>query len=113
MSFLGVDHLRLVGAPEREVELVAVACGSGGSLFDAAVARGAELIVTGEASFHSLLELESAGVAAMLTGHYASERFALEWLAQWLAEQFPACQVEASRQERDPLQLILREGGPT
>src|SRR5690606_39182450 len=50
MGFLGVDHLRLVGEPERKVELVAVACGSGGSLFDAAVARGAEVIVTGEAS---------------------------------------------------------------
>ncbi len=108
MSFLEVDHLRMLGAAEREIEVVAIACGSGGSLFDAAVARSAEVIVTGEASFHSLLALESAEVAAMLTGHYASERFALEWLARWLANQFPTCQVEASRQERDPLRLVVR-----
>jgi dinuclear metal center YbgI/SA1388 family protein len=112
MSFLGVDHIRLMGEAEREVELVAIACGSGGSLFDAAAARGAQVVVTGEASFHSLLSLETAGAAALLTGHYASERFALEWLAGWLADQFPACQVEASRQESDPLRLIVREGGP-
>ena len=109
MEFLQIDHVRVVGEDQQPVELVAIACGSGSSLFDQAVARGAGVIVTGEASFHSLLSLQAAGVAAILTGHYASERFALEWLAQWIASQLPSCEVAASHKECDPLRLVLRD----
>jgi hypothetical protein len=39
----------------------------------------------------------------VLTGHFASERFAVERLADWLASQLTDVQVWASRDERDPL----------
>jgi putative NIF3 family GTP cyclohydrolase 1 type 2 len=42
-------------------------------------------------------------MALLLPGHYASERFAVETLAELLQHHFPAAQVWASRRERDPL----------
>jgi hypothetical protein len=42
----------------------------------------------------------------VLPGHFASERFALDALAEVLGRQFPEVQVWASRQERDPLKWI-------
>ena len=85
---------------------VAVACGSGGELLDAARRAGCDALLTGEARFHACLEAEAAGLALLLAGHYASERFALDWLAGDLQTQFPQAVVWASRRERDPVRWV-------
>ena len=64
---------------------------------------GCELLVTGETNFHTCLEAAALGMALILPGHYASERFAVETLAEHLQRQFPATAVWASRTEQDPL----------
>jgi len=38
-----------------------------------------------------------------MPGHFATERFAVECLADVIAEQFPKIKVWASRKERDPI----------
>ncbi len=98
---------RIVGASERMVARVAIACGSGGSFLDAANRRGCDAMVTGEATFHNCLEAEALGVSLGLLGHYASERFAMEILADRLSEALPDLQIWASRLERDPIQLLV------
>ena len=65
------------------------------------------LFVTGEARFHTLLEAEATGVGLILAGHFASERFAVERLAEVLAAKFPGLTVWPSRRERDPLRYRL------
>ena len=102
-AFLRIETVQFVGSPHRLVRTVAVACGAGGSFVAQAAEAGADALVTGEARFHSCLEAESRGVALVLPGHYASERFALDDLASRLAKQFPAAHVWASAAERDPL----------
>ena len=42
----------------------------------------------------------------LLPGHYASERFAVESLAESLGRHFPELVVWASQKEADPLQWI-------
>ena len=105
-SFLGLDGVRAVGSPDRPVARVAVACGSAGQFVTAARDADCEALVTGETSFHTCLEAEALGVALLLAGHYASERFAQEYLAAALAEAFPDVTVWASRRECDPLRWL-------
>ncbi|MDG2222103.1 MAG: Nif3-like dinuclear metal center hexameric protein [Rubripirellula sp.] len=97
---------RLVGQTDAVVTRVALACGSGGSFLSAARRRGCEAMITGEATFHTCLEAESAGVGLVLLGHYYSERFAMERLADRLAGEFSDLAVWASRQERDPVVAV-------
>ncbi len=85
---------------------VAIACGSGGSLLDLAVRAGCDVFLTGEMGFHECLRCRSLGVGVILTGHYASERFALETLADRLRAGLPGVEATASRTERDPLQSV-------
>jgi putative NIF3 family GTP cyclohydrolase 1 type 2 len=80
-----------------------VACGSGGDFLDAAIAAGCEVLVTGEARFHTSLAAEASNIALVLAGHYATERFGVEHLAKVLAEGFVGLDVWGSRAERDPL----------
>lgn len=102
-DLLSIDHTRTVGGDDLVLESLAVACGSGGSFLESAIAWGADVLVTGEATFHTLLDAQAAGLSVVLTGHYASERFAVERLAESLADQLPECQIWASRTEHDPL----------
>lgn len=104
--FLKLAGLHLVGDPGRTIHRVAVGCGSAGELLATAIERGCDCFVTGETRFHTCLEAEGAGMAMLLVGHFASERFAVEHLAKVLAEKFPPANIWASRAERDPLAWI-------
>ena len=103
---LGLPHLRVVGADDQPVCRLAIACGSGGSLLDAALAAGCDALLTGEATYHECLKAESLGVALVLTGHYASERFAMERLAERLSAAMEGVEIRASEAESDPLRLL-------
>jgi dinuclear metal center YbgI/SA1388 family protein len=102
-QFLAIDRLQLVGDPQQPIRTVAVACGAAGELLEAARQNGCDAMVVGEARFHTCLEAEALGIALLLPGHFASERFALDCLAEVLARQFPDLEVWASRSERDPI----------
>jgi dinuclear metal center YbgI/SA1388 family protein len=103
---LELEHLRIVGDPDRRVGTVAVACGSAGEFLETARQVGCDLLITGETSFHTCLEAEATEVALLLVGHFASERFAVQSLAIDLAQRFPEARVWASRRESDPLRWI-------
>jgi dinuclear metal center YbgI/SA1388 family protein len=107
-QFLAIKQVQFVGPGDRPIGIVAVGCGSAGSLLGAARERGCDCFVTGEARFHTCLEAEANGIALVLAGHYATERFAVEALAEVLSEQFPGATAWASRRERDPAEWMTR-----
>jgi dinuclear metal center YbgI/SA1388 family protein len=102
-QFLQLERVQLVGSPATPVTKVAIACGSGAELMAEAIQQGCDCFLTGEARFHAALAAEEAGVSMILAGHYATERFGVEHLAEVLTAEFPVAHVWASRNERDPL----------
>ena len=102
-ALLGLAAVRVVGDSEQTVTRVGLACGSGGSMLRDAASAGCDAFVTGEASFHDCLAAEARGVGLVLLGHYASERFAVEALAEQLATELPDIHVWASEREHDPI----------
>lgn len=105
-ALLGIEGLHAVGLDGQRITRVAVACGAAGTFLAAARRAGCQLLVTGETNFHTCLEAEAHGIALLLPGHYASERFAVEQLAEVLAGKMEQLTVWASRQERDPLRWL-------
>ncbi|MEM8864825.1 MAG: Nif3-like dinuclear metal center hexameric protein, partial [Planctomycetota bacterium] len=103
---LGLDAVWVVGAAEQPVTQVGLACGAGGSMLDDAIAAGCDAMVTGEATFHGCLAAEARRVALVLVGHYASERFAVEALAQQLADAITGVDTWACAAEHDPLRTV-------
>lgn len=88
------------------VASVAIGCGSGGGFLAAAIRQRCQLLLTGEATFHTCLEAQAAGVSLLLIGHFASERFAMEELSQELSQLHPSVYFWASRAERDPVSQL-------
>lgn len=105
-KFLGTETVRVVGDEGQSCERIAIACGSGGSFLEAARQAGCDVLVTGEATFHTCLEAKACEMGLILAGHFASERFALLSLADYLTEQLASIQAWASRDETDPLQTL-------
>lgn len=94
-----------VGDGAKQVRRVAVACGAAGEFLSDAIRAKADVFVTGEVRFHDCLSAEAAGVGLVLPGHYASERPAVEELAERLAREVPGVTAWASTREQDPLVL--------
>jgi dinuclear metal center YbgI/SA1388 family protein len=102
-AFLKIDGLQVVGSLQMPISRVAVACGSAGEFLDVAIQHGCQLLVTGETRLHTCYDADSRGVALLLAGHYASERFGVERLATVLANKFAGVRVWPSSDEADPL----------
>lgn len=102
----GLPGIHIVGEPESSVEVIGVACGSGGSFLEKARRAKCDTFVTGEATFHTCLEAKAQGISLVLLGHYASERFAVEALSDRLASKFTDVEVWASNEESDPLSWV-------
>lgn len=105
-QLLAIENAQAVGRLDQVVQRVAVACGSASEFLAPAHAAGCDVLVTGEVRFHACLEAESMGVGLVLAGHFASERFAVEQLADVLAAKFPNLDIWASREEKDPLHWL-------
>jgi dinuclear metal center YbgI/SA1388 family protein len=105
-QLLAIENIQAVGALDRTVRRVAVACGSAGEFVAPAKAAGCDCLVTGEVRFHTCLEAESLELGLVLAGHFASEQFALVQLADLLAHTFARLEVWASKREIDPLHWL-------
>lgn len=74
---LPAPHLRFAGDPDRTVRSVAVVGGAGDSLIGAALAAGADVLVTGDLKHHVALDATELGLALVDAGHHATEVAAL------------------------------------
>jgi dinuclear metal center YbgI/SA1388 family protein len=103
---LSSGSVQVIGDLTRLVRHVAVVCGAGGEMMMDALRAGAEVFLTGEMRFHDYLAAQAQGLALLLPGHYATERFAVEELARLLQQQWPDVRVCPSRSESDPAQWL-------
>jgi putative NIF3 family GTP cyclohydrolase 1 type 2 len=81
----GSAGTRLSGDPAATAGRVAVVPGSGGSFVRQAATAGADVLVTGDVSHHTVVEALDAGVAVIDVGHAPSERPGIRALADLVA----------------------------
>jgi putative NIF3 family GTP cyclohydrolase 1 type 2 len=56
--------------------------------------------------FHDYLAAQAQGIALVLPGHFATERFGIVALAERLGSSFSGLDVSASEVEADPVQWV-------
>lgn len=103
---LGSGLVQICGPAERPVQRVALACGAAAEFLKDAIKARADVFLTGEARFHDCLSARSQGIGLVLAGHYATERFAVEELAESIKGSFGNLEVWASEREADPLTSV-------
>jgi dinuclear metal center YbgI/SA1388 family protein len=86
-SLLG-DAPRLIpGGPDR-LSRVGVLTGGGGGFVQEAVRSGLDALITGEGSHHTYFDAMEGGMNLYYCGHYATETFGVQALAEHLAGRF-------------------------
>lgn len=85
---LGRPPLVIGAASERPLSRVAWCSGGAQSYFEAAIALGVDLFLSGEISEQHVHLARESGVAYFAAGHHATERYGVAALAAHLAERF-------------------------
>ena len=86
----------------KPVRRLAVISGAGGSLFEDALAVGADCLLTGEANHHAAIDAVRLGLSLVAAGHYATEFPVTAAIAERLRSRFAEVEVLVSTENRDP-----------
>jgi dinuclear metal center YbgI/SA1388 family protein len=94
-----IRHTKLLG---RQIKRVAFCGGSGSFLLQDAKAVGADIFITGDFKYHEFFDAEEELVIADI-GHYESEQFTVNLLADILTENFSTFAVRLTGINTNPI----------
>jgi dinuclear metal center YbgI/SA1388 family protein len=97
-----IRHTPLLG---QKVSRVAVCGGAGSFLIRRALQAGAQVFVTGDVKYHEFFDAEGRMVIADI-GHYESEQFTIDLMAELLLRKFPTFAVLKTEVNTNPVQYF-------
>ena len=74
-AFFGLAILPVVGKLPGTVERVAFCSGAGSSVIPTAQSTGAQVLISGDITYHTALDVAQSGGCIAVVDHYSSERF--------------------------------------
>ncbi|MBN1339632.1 MAG: Nif3-like dinuclear metal center hexameric protein [Bacteroidales bacterium] len=89
----------------RKIRKVAVCGGSGSFLIGSAKRVGADVFVTGDIKYHDFYQAEGKILLADL-GHYETEHFAKELIANVILKKFPNFAVRLAKNDVNPVRYL-------
>ncbi|GFN24271.1 MAG: Nif3-like dinuclear metal center hexameric protein [Thermoanaerobacteraceae bacterium] len=105
---LGCERITVVGDPDRKIRQVAVCGGAGSEVMEKAVAKGADVLVTGDLKYHEARRALDLGLAVIDGGHFATERVIVPALVAYLQEELQEREVMVleAQKEREPWRVL-------
>ena len=97
--------VRYTSPKQSRVKRVAVCGGSGSFLLSAAKAAGADVFITADFKYHQFFDAEDA-VPSLDVGHFESEQFTIDLLADFIGEKFPKFAVLKTGVNTNPIQYF-------
>ena len=86
----------MFGDMDVKVSRLAISPGSGKSVIGAAIAKGADVLVTGDIGHHEGLDAVEQGLAVIDAGHYGTEYIFIDDMKRFLEDKLPVLQVMAT-----------------
>ncbi len=93
---LNLGSLKVFGDMDVKVSRLAISPGSGKSVIGAAIAKGADVLVTGDIGHHEGLDAVEQGLAVIDAGHYGTEYIFIDDMKRFLEDKLPVLQVMAT-----------------
>lgn len=92
----GLSAVKVFGDAGFPVRQVALCPGSGKSVIDTALRKGADVLVTGDIDHHSGIDAWASGMAVIDAGHYGVERIFIEDVVQFMENRFPELECKGA-----------------
>jgi putative NIF3 family GTP cyclohydrolase 1 type 2 len=90
---------------KAKVKRIALCGGSGSFLLGNAITENADVFITGDFKYHQFFDAENRIIIADI-GHFESEQFTIELLAEKLAENFPTFAPHLTRVNTNPINYL-------
>ncbi|MFT4544004.1 MAG: dinuclear metal center YbgI/SA1388 family protein [Bacteroidia bacterium] len=99
------DCVRYTLPHKEKVKRIAVCGGSGSFLLGNALAQKADVFITGDFKYHQFFDAENKIIIADI-GHFESEQFTIDLLAEKLAHKFPTFVPRFTRVKTNPINYL-------
>lgn len=103
---LGLPVIRHSALRNKPIRKVAVCGGSGVEFLSNAVSSGADIYLTSDIKYHAWFDVPGTLILADI-GHFESEQFAINILADSLIEKFPKFAVYLTEVNTNPINYLL------
>ena len=107
---LGLEHLRVIGNLDLQVDRVALCTGSGGSLMECFLGSSADVYITGDVKYHEARQVEMNHKGLIDVGHFASEIIVVDLLESRLAQALASVgydiKIQGFKKEKDPFKTV-------
>lgn len=90
---LNLGSLKVFGDMQAEVSRLAISPGSGKTAIAAAIAKGADVLVTGDIGHHDGLDAVEQGLSVIDAGHYGTEYIFIDDMRRFLEDKLPVLDV--------------------
>ncbi|MGB6035684.1 MAG: Nif3-like dinuclear metal center hexameric protein [Cryomorphaceae bacterium] len=97
-----LEVVRHTASLDRKISKVAICGGSGSFLLSDAKRSGADVFITGDFKYHEFFDAEGELMVADI-GHYESERFTIDLIADYLRENFTTFAVRLTEENTNPI----------
>lgn len=101
----GLSVIRHTGFRNKPVKKVAVCGGAGSFLTKTALAAGADAFVTADVKYHEFFDAENNMLLTDI-GHWESEQFTIDLLAEFLSVKFPTFAVLKTGVKTNPVEYF-------
>ena len=91
----GLDKVKVFGEPDMRVQCAAVCPGSGKSVIEDALKKGAQVLITGDIDHHEGIDAVARGMAVIDAGHYGLEQIFIPYMKEYLEARLPELTVIA------------------
>lgn len=85
-NLLGIKSLKIIGNGEKTIKKVAVIGGAGSSYWQKAKSKGADVLITGDISYHTQVDALEGGIALIDGGHFGTEKIIMSFMTKKLRE---------------------------
>ena len=85
-NLLGIKSLKIIGNGEKIIKKVAVIGGAGSSYWQKAKIKGADVLITGDISYHTQVDALEGGIALIDGGHFGTEKVIMSFMTEKLRD---------------------------
>lgn len=101
-----LSSVRMFGDENRRIETAALVPGSGKDYLEQAIAKGADVLITGDVGHHHGLDALERGIAVIDAGHFGLEQIFSAYMEEALKRKLGKIEIYKAR-EKEPFQIIV------
>lgn len=99
-----LTHVKVFGNPEAVLKTAAIIPGSGKSMIEPALLKGADVLITGDIGHHEGIDANAAGLSIIDAGHFGIEKIFVPYMKQYLERE---CRGLSVYEDNSPEPFII------